>query len=203
MTYASDVGLRVGDKIIYKGDAPSAMSPHHAFKVGSILTFVRDNGTNCPYFSCEGRQSNNFNLEARIWEKIVPVKEQKLKFDVAAHAKAWSVSHEEASKRIQEWLFAEGCKWCNGVVTPFQLSADYLFLNYYDGQGITQTSSKPTVDAYDGPEATLIATTSYQLSVEQPKVVPPVPEKEYIEFNGKRYEKEKLAEALKMLDEAA
>ena len=61
MTYASDKGLEIGDKIKYLGKGD--------LETGSILTFTYDDDTSIPKFTDSKGRTQWFSLK-REWEKV-------------------------------------------------------------------------------------------------------------------------------------
>jgi hypothetical protein len=118
-------------------------------------------------------------------------KQQKLEFDVAAHAAEWNVPHEEASKRIQEFLFENGFGWFTAINVVQHIDKPFLQVNVNGPNSITQDYERYERAA----PATLTATTTYSVSIDVPTI-------EYVEIGGKKYEKKKLEEALKLIEEA-
>jgi len=116
---------------------------------------------------------------------------QDIYFDVAKHANAWGVAHEEASKRIQEFLFESSIYWAGASRGDiFAAEALYLFVREKD---ITYSYFAGT----SAIEATLQASTTYTLYIEQLKAKEE--DNEIIQLLGKKYSKADIEKALQLL----
>jgi hypothetical protein len=72
MSYASDLGLKVGDKIKYtcKGEV---LHSHRSFRIGDVLMLTRYDGSSIPFFKREGDiedKEHDFDLSRRGWVKV-------------------------------------------------------------------------------------------------------------------------------------
>ena len=120
---------------------------------------------------------------------------QDVYFDVAKHAKAWGVAHEDASEIIQKELFKAGCGWAISKQNVQFTSENILIVR---GPMITWASevwhTAPT-------EATLQASTTYTLHIEQPEPEEEIVEEdnEIIQLMGKKYSKADIEAALRLL----
>jgi len=88
------------------------------------------------------------------------------------------------SKIVQEWLFKQGCEWNTGGKLVQCVSAKYLLIS--TGKRISWTNSL----VYCGNKELIF---EYSLT---PRIVDRV---ETVEFNGQKYDKKKLEEALALI----
>lgn len=116
---------------------------------------------------------------------------QDIYFDVAKHAKAWGVAHEEASEIIQKEVLSNGIYWCDGDDTVCNKSAEILFVRNKRG-GCEMYFGQSYYEKKGAKEATLQASTTYTLHIEQPQ-------EELVELMGKKYSKSDIEKALSLL----
>jgi len=168
--------FKVGDKVVrVGGDYMNAKRGEH-YTVSKIesdgsLTLYEVNGCYDDAF---------FQL---VKEEEMTQQFKNMKFDVAAIAKELGVKHEEASRIIQEALFELGYKWCyGGKVTQF---VEELYLCSWEDKYITHGE-------VDNPNFV-------QHKIKQTFSIVPVEQEEFVELNGKKYNKKELEAALSML----
>jgi|ERR1700747_1624743 len=101
--------------------------------------------------------------------------------------KIW-VETPEISEATQEWLFSQGCGWYDGP-TACLLGSKALFVE--EGGVIThQYSEREYFDNDPRPEIKVTPRIEYSFDIVE----------ELVEFNGKKYNKKKLEEALSLLE---
>lgn len=104
------------------------------------------------------------------------------------------VKDEEHSKLIQEHLFSLGYGWEGrgfGVLEKVVKHTSHAFLYTYSNKQICYGDDIENFETKDFPEIELVATTTYSLK--------PVEKEEFVELNGKKYNKKDLEEALSKL----
>ena len=119
--------------------------------------------------------------------------------NVVKYANDNGLSLEQAHKEIQPELFKDGYNWkhpsCqNKVVLTF---AEYLELQMEERHCITQCSSETFTESDYDFEITFVRNVNIAWSMDRVETTP-----EYVEFNGKKYEKAKLEQALKLLEDS-
>jgi hypothetical protein len=122
---------------------------------------------------------------------------QDIYFDVAKHAEAWGVKHEEASDIIQKELFKAGYDWSWPVGGAKHKEKELIHVETdTSGKYVISHGAFEYIKNADNPpaEATLQASTTYTLHIEQPE-----PEEEIVEFSGKKYSKADIEKALALL----
>ena len=166
----------------------------YGFKVGHIYTIM----------AIDGEQVGLDNL--KWWDTYVYpndfklVKETAMKkqfIDVEKYARENEISLSVAHEEIQTWLFKEGYEWAGyGKHTGF-INSHFLELNMDKPNRITRENGDCyTANVY---EEELMFTRQVTLVPFYNKI----DKTEYVEFNGKQYDKKKLEEALAMIDSAA
>jgi len=118
-------------------------------------------------------------------EEEMPQQFKNMKFDVAAIAKELGKPHEEASRIIQEALFELGYDWTSNKRSVLYTDRDYLIA----GGGVIMCSYKKPRDWIWYEQHTIKQTFS----------IVPVEQEEFVELNGKKYNKKELEAALSML----
>lgn len=121
---------------------------------------------------------------------------QDIYFDVAKHAKAWGVEHEEASEIIQKEVLSNGIYWCDGDDTVCNKSAEILFVRNKRG-GCEMSFGQSYYEKKGAKEAALQASTTYTLLIEEKAT--PEPQEELVELLGKKYSKADIEKALLLL----
>lgn len=117
--------------------------------------------------------------------------------NVRAYAEKYNLTMEQAHNEIQPLLFDLSYDWVysdyhHKVSLPF---ADYLELNM-DGEGKITQCSRETFELYDyDQEIILDRVVSLTCKTRDISYV------EYVEFNGKQYDKRKIEQALKLIEE--
>lgn len=119
--------------------------------------------------------------------------------NVAKYANDNGLSLEQAHKEIQSELFKDGYNWKhpsyqNKVVLTF---AEYLELQMEERHRITQCSSETFTESDYDFEITFARNVNLEWSMDRVETTP-----EYVEFNGKQYDKQKLEQALKLLEDS-
>jgi len=108
-----------------------------------------------------------------------------MKFDVAAIAKELGIKHEEASRIIQEALFGLGYVWRDG------------------SKQVLDTTEKVIVcDSAGFMHWTRWVNECFQhesVKIKQTFSIVPIEQEEFVELNGKKYNKKELEAALSML----
>ena len=120
---------------------------------------------------------------------------KKIYIDVQAYAKKYSLTLEQAHEEIQPMLFDLNYDW-QGINYHHKVSlvfADYLELNM-DKEGRITQCPKETFEQSDYDQE-LVFNRTVNLAFEIRNKT------EYIEFNGKQYDKRKLEQALKLIEE--
>lgn len=103
MTYASDRGLKVGDKIRYLG-LGEMFAEHPSYDVGDILILVFDDDSYNPIFrKVDGEVHSYFHLRYE-WERVEEEKEMKLE-----RTKEYSVML--TGEDIAHIYILTGCAW--------------------------------------------------------------------------------------------
>ena len=124
---------------------------------------------------------------------------KKTYIDVAKYANTYGLTLEQAHEEIQPMLFECGYNW---AYPPYDRKvsltcSEYLELNMDSEMTITQTYSETFIEAdYDVEwvlERNIEFVYEYRNIIHEP---------EYVEINGKSYDKSKLEKALAMLEEA-
>jgi len=123
---------------------------------------------------------------------------KKIYINITEYANKYGLSLAQAHKEIQPFLFSLGYNWASPIYKKVSLChAEYLELHMEKEWTITQCSSDSFVeDDYDYKweierTVTLRYTHHY---IEHTQEI------EYVEFNGKQYEKTKLEQALKLIE---
>ena len=112
--------------------------------------------------------------------------------DVGAYAGKHDITIEKANEEIQTKLFSMGYTWGNKSVNVSHTHALYLYI--YESPNEIYFSM-----AYD--ERQQFSRLDFERNVTV-DLKPVFPKKiEYIKLNGKQYEKEKLEQSLKMIEE--
>ena len=117
--------------------------------------------------------------------------------DVQAYAEKYNLTLEQAHLEIQPWLFDFGYGW-QSIVYHHKVcftEGEYLELNIDRDGCITQCSRDVFIESDYDQE--IIFDRIVDISYTCRNVIR---EPEYIEFNGKQYEKSKLEQALKLID---
>lgn len=194
------IKLKDGDALVFK--IPAVWEKVYKADVVGEVVNVFPEGYTEPLEVCIGNVENY--LERGYYKLLFPVtnkyeKESKLEtnlniaqdiyFDVAKHAKAWGVTNVTASEIIQKELFKRGLTWACKYAIPQYCSALYLFAD-----GKNSDIRYGNINRPKQLEATLQASTTYTLHIEQPK-----PEEEIVELMGKKYSKADIEEALRLL----
>lgn len=189
----------------------------HIPKVGEKYKCV-DEGWSCNYgetitidyveyphanFTTEGGKKSSWGFEMfpndfqliEEKEEEMDITSQKLFVNVGAYAANNKISLKQAHEEIQEWLFDKGFKWDSyegvsfkdktilvlNIDRPLQLCWEYF------------ESISKLQHYYTGIQELLIKRTcTVTLS--------PSIKEEFVEFNGKQYSKQKLEQALKLLE---
>ena len=124
---------------------------------------------------------------------------KKTYIDVAKYANKYGLTLEQAHEEIQPMLFECGYNWAYFSYDRevFFTSSEYLELNMDKEMVITQCSSELfTESKYD---VEWVLKRNIEFVYEYRNIIH---ETEYVEINGKRYDKSKLEKALAMLEEA-
>ena len=119
--------------------------------------------------------------------------------NVAKYANDNGLSLEQAHEEIQLNLFNDVYNWKhpsyqNKVVLSF---AEYLELNMEEPNCITQCSSESFTESDYDFEVTFDRSVNLVWNIDRVETTP-----EYVEFNGKQYDKKKLEQALKLLEDS-
>ncbi len=121
---------------------------------------------------------------------------QRLVVNVGAYATNNKISLKQAHEEIQEWLFDKDFKWDSYEGVSFK-DTTILVLNYARPLQLCWESFENISKLqhyYTGIQELLLKRTcTVTLS--------PSIKEEYVEFNGKQYNKRKLEEALKLLED--
>lgn len=186
--------FKVGDKLICK------CNDRCGVKLGEIVTIIKESDGYITYKSPEGE----FGWDSQwVWpddfelykENNVELnKTDKYYIDVAKYAENNCISIQQASEEIQRWLFTQGYYWKEGGSTVTEENYNYLCLNSWSQGHITHTNHEDDVINRGKTEFCLNRKCNVELSLQI--------EEETIEFNGKRYSKSKLEQALKLIDES-
>lgn len=117
--------------------------------------------------------------------------------NVAKYANDNGLSLEQAHEEIQLNLFNDVYNWKhpsyqNKVVLSF---AEYLELNMEEPNCITQCSSESFTESDYDFEVTFDRSVNLVWNIDRVETTP-----EYVEFNGKQYDKKKLEQALKLIE---
>lgn len=118
--------------------------------------------------------------------------------NVVKYANDNGLSLEQAHEEIQLNLFNDVYNWKhpsyqNKVVLSF---AEYLELNMEEPNCITQCSSESFTESDYDFEVTFDRSVNLVWNIDRVETTP-----EYVEFNGKQYDKKKLEQALKLLED--
>lgn len=120
---------------------------------------------------------------------------QKLFVNVGAYATNNEISLKQSHEEIQEWLFDKGFKWASYEGVSFK-DTKILVLNIDRPLQLCWESVEDISKLqhyYPGIQELLLKRTcTVTLS--------PSIKEEYVEFNGKQYNKQKLEQALKLLE---
>lgn len=164
---------------------PSTIDMVTAYNVSSVERFFNDisNGWKLTTpITNKHEKENNMSTDNKL--SIT----HDIYFDVAKHAKAWGVKHEEASEIIQKELFKNGMCWSGNSDKIQHTTYPYLcVIIFSDGPFIFFDQNAPNYK-----EATLQAHTIYTLDIQQP-------EEEVVELMGKKYSKADIEKALSLL----
>lgn len=117
--------------------------------------------------------------------------------NVVKYANDNGLSLEQAHEEIQLNLFNDVYNWKhpsyqNKVVLSF---AEYLELNMEEPNCITQCSSESFTESDYDFEVTFDRSVNLVWNIDRVETTP-----EYVEFNGKQYDKKKLEQALKLIE---
>ena len=117
--------------------------------------------------------------------------------NVVKYANDNGLSLEQAHEEIQLELFKDVYNWKhpsyqNKVVLSF---AEYLELNMEEPNCITQCSSESFTESDYDFEVTFDRSVNLVWNIDRVETTP-----EYVEFNGKQYDKQKLEQALKLIE---
>ena len=124
---------------------------------------------------------------------------KKTYIDVTKYANNYGLTLYQAHKEIQPMLFESGYNW---AYSPHDRKvsfayAEYLELNMDKEMTITQTNSETFIESdYD---VEWVLKRNIEFVYEYRNITH---EHEYVEINGKSYDKSKLEKALAMLEEA-
>ena len=117
--------------------------------------------------------------------------------DVKQYAEENDIPLNAAHEEIQNWLFKEGYKWTRYGTTVKFTDSRFLELNMDTSYGITWENE----DCFDSDNY------DEELTFARCVTIVPVYNKidktEYVEFNGKQYDKAKLEEALKLIEQSS
>lgn len=152
------------------------------------------------------KYANNLIEEGEIVKidprELIEVKEKQVKktyIDVTRYANTYGLTLKQAHEEIQPMLFECGYNW---AYPPYDREvsltyAEYLELNMDKELAITQCSSETFAESdYD---IEWVLKRNIEFVYEYRNIIH---ETEYVEINGKRYDKSKLEKALAMLEEA-
>lgn len=173
-----DNNFKVGDKVVRTGNTTDYVTRGLVYTVERCTqntVYLKE----CPW----SYDPHNFEL---VEQKEKEMAFKNMKFDVAAIAKQLNVEHEEASRIIQEALFEQGYVRFDRVGYAAELPLKFVFS--YDDGGIT-------CGEYDGNRTTHV---TYRIKPTY-TIVEAEEQKEVVELNGKRYNKQELEKALSLL----
>lgn len=167
--------FKVGDKIVHKHTGKEYIVSKY---LDHFNIFVEGYDGFCP--------ESAFEL---VNEEEMTQQFKNMKFDVAAIAKELDKPHEEASRIIQEALFEFGYVWFmkKGVETKLVQHAGGKLLHCWDDGCITYSDLEDEDDEF------------VQHKIKQTFSIVPVEQEEFVELNGKKYNKKELEAALSML----
>lgn len=117
MSYASECGLKVGDKIRLECDE------HFIYKKGQILTLTEDDGTNSPYFEDNFGREGAVDIRIRKWEKL----EDSSKLSVSNKSHALSESEYSVYQKLLK-MFVHS--------NPDRFSDTYFICGESDAKGV-------------------------------------------------------------------
>ena len=117
--------------------------------------------------------------------------------NVVKYANDNGLSLEQAHEEIQLNLFNDVYNWeCKGYHNKVVLTfAEYLELNMEEPNCITQCSSESFTESDYDFEVTFDRNVNLVWNIDRVETTP-----EYVEFNGKQYDKKKLEQALKLIE---
>lgn len=120
MTFASELGLTEGSKIIYKGGGGD--SGHEVFSIGEVITLVWDDGSPAPLFKSEKvGKTAYFDISYRSWGH----QEEKTKSEF--FNKKYKVN-PKTSEFIQKEVFKAGGKWKDGTTEVKHITLPHLYV---------------------------------------------------------------------------
>lgn len=166
------------------------------------ITYVNTGYTTADYTTiksgCEGGWSfagwpNDFEFVSSEQTKF----EGKHYINVKAYAEKYGITLAKAHEEIQPKLFEMGYSWWKNSKEVFYAKASpshYIDLNYCNDKEITHSTVRSHI--HDTMTEILIEreeTINLNFSVKEAPI-------EYVEFNGKQYEKAKLEQALKLIE---
>jgi len=172
--------FKVGDKVVRNGGDYMNVKRGEHYTVSKIhaddsLSLYEVNGCYDDIF---------FEL---VKEEEMTQQFKNMKFDVAAIAKELGVKHEEASRIIQEALFELGYKWRDGSVS---IRNDVEWFIVCCEKGFIHPNKWIWVNCL----------LPFDFSkIKQTFSIVPVEQEEFVELNGKKYNKKELEAALSML----
>ena len=135
-------------------------------------------------------------------KRLNNIKEKQVKktyIDVTKYANNYGLTLKQAHEEIQPMLFECGYNWASHSYNrKVSLTySEYLELNMDKEMTITQTNSETFIESdYD---VEWVLKRNIEFVYEYRNIIH---EPEYVEFNGKSYDKSKLEKALAMLEEA-
>ena len=117
--------------------------------------------------------------------------------NVVKYANDNGLSLEQAHEEIQSELFKDDYNWeCKGYHNKVVLTfAEYLELQMEKPHCITQCSGESFTESDYDFEITFDRSVNLGWNIDRVETTP-----EYVEFNGKQYDKKKLEQALKLIE---
>jgi len=124
---------------------------------------------------------------------------KKVYINITKYANEHNLSLEQAHNEIQPFLFNLGCNWaCKGYHNKVVLTyAEYLEMHMEKDWVITQCSSDSFTESdydYEWELKRKVNLIYVHRAITSAK--------EYVEFNGRQYDKQKLEQALKLLEDS-
>lgn len=165
----------------------------YGFKVGHTYTIMAINGESVMLDNLNWWATNGYPNDFKLVEETVMKKQF---IDVEKYARENEISLSVAHEEIQTWLFKEGYKWTSYGNHVGFINSHFLELNMDTSYCITWENE----DCYNSDKYEEELMFSRQVAL-----VPfynEIDKTEYVEFNGKQYDKKKLEEALAMIESA-
>ena len=142
MTYASDLGLKVGSKI-------KVLSSSVYFKTGEIIELVEDDGQTNPYFRGDSLNRQAFSLDRYKWEHYKEESKPKTPFQQAGYTTDMKFTYVSRDGYFPlgstVWIIEDDGTECPQFTDGYNSDYCYVRDNLYEKADIT-----PIVESKEG-----------------------------------------------------